>query len=58
MTRNELNYNYARAIVEGWDMDTLWTFAVEQLESNISKMPYTELMEEIEQDMPELLENA
>ena len=44
---DQFKFNYAEMIVEGMDMDTLITFAVESIEQNLKDYTEEELKEEI-----------
>jgi len=44
---DQFKLNYAEMIVEGMDMDTLITFAVESIEQNLKDYTEEELKEEI-----------
>jgi hypothetical protein len=62
---DQLLYNYSSSIVEGMDLDTLITFAVEQIEENLRKSCSVdvELIEEIgrfydEDDVASMIEDV
>ena len=44
---DQLRCNYAELIVEGMDMDTLITFAVESIEQNIKDWDEDDIKEEV-----------
>ena len=50
---DQLKNNYAEMIVEGMDMDTLITFAVESIEENLKDWDWDDVTEEIRQNYDE-----
>ena len=56
--RDELIDNYAQSIVDGWDLDTLVTFAYDTVVENLNKYSDDKLLEEVEQYSPDLLEEV
>ena len=56
--RDELIENYAQTIVDGWDMDTLVTFAYDTLVDTLDNYSDEQLLEEVNNYNPELLENV
>lgn len=50
---DQLKSNYAEMIVEGMDMDTLITFAVESIEENLKDWDWDDVTEEIRQNYDE-----
>ena len=50
---DQLKTNYAEMIVEGMDMDTLITFAVESIEENIKNWDWDDVTEEIRENYGE-----
>ena len=50
---NQLKNNYAEMIVEGMDMNTLITFAVESIEENIKNWDWDDVTEEIRENYGE-----
>lgn len=58
MNREQLIEDYASLIVEGMDMDTLVSFAYDTLVSNLDSYDDAELIKEIKEYNPELLEEG
>jgi hypothetical protein len=56
--REQLIEDYASLIVEGMDMDTLVSFAYDTLVSNLDSYDDAELIKEIKEYNPELLEES
>ena len=56
MNREELTADYAQQILEGMDMKTMECFVYDTLMENLSSYSDEELIEEIKQFNPELLE--
>ena len=54
--RDSLIQDYAQLIVEGMDMDTLVSFAYDTLVSNLESYTDTDLINEVKEYNPELLE--
>ena len=54
--RDSLIQDYAQLIVEGMDMDTLVSFAYDTLIGNLDAYSDEELIEEVKEYTPELLE--
>lgn len=58
MNREQLIEDYASLIVEGMDMDTLVSFAYDTLVSNLESYDDAELIKEVTEYNPELLEDV
>jgi hypothetical protein len=56
LNRDSLIQDYAQLIVEGMDMDTLVSFAYDTLVSNLESYTDTDLINEVKEYNPELLE--
>jgi predicted Zn-dependent protease with MMP-like domain len=56
--RDSLIQDYAQLIVEGMDMDTLVSFAYDTLVSNLIAYTDEELINEVKEYNPELLDDA
>jgi hypothetical protein len=56
--RDSLIADYASLIVEGMDMDTLVSFAYDTLVSNLESYDDAELIKEVTEYNPELLEDV
>ena len=56
LNRDSLIQEYAQLIVEGMDMDTLVSFAYDTLVSNLESYTDTDLINEVKEYNPELLE--
>jgi hypothetical protein len=56
--REQLIEDYASLIVEGMDMDTLVSFAYDTLVSNLESYDDAELIKEVTEYNPELLEDV
>ena len=56
--RAQLIENYATLIVEGMDMDTLVSFAYDTLVGNLESYDDAELIKEVTEYNPELLEET
>jgi hypothetical protein len=56
--RKQLVEDYAHLIVEGMDMDTLVSFAYDTLTGNLSSYSDEELIKEVKEYNPELLEEV
>jgi len=56
--REQLIEDYASLIVEGMDMDTLVSFAYDTLVSNLESYDDAELIKEVTEYNPELLEES
>ena len=54
--RDQLIADYAQSIVEGWDLDTLFGFAYDKIVENLDKYSDKNLIEEITEFSPDLLE--
>lgn len=54
--REQLIADYADSIVEGWDLDTLLGFAYDKIVENLNKYSNENLIEEITEFSPDLLE--
>ena len=54
--REQLIADYAQSIVEGWDLDTLLGFAYDKIVENLDKYSDKNLIEEITEFSPDLLE--
>lgn len=55
--RDQLIADYAQSIVEGWDLDTLLGFAYDKIVENLDKYSDKNLIEEITEFSPDLLED-
>jgi hypothetical protein len=55
MDLNTLRENYANQIVDGMDLDTLMQFAYEKILENLEDMPDLELVENVKEYAPNLL---
>jgi hypothetical protein len=58
INRDSLIADYASLIVEGMDMDTLVSFAYDTLVSNLESYDDAELIKEVTEYNPELLEDV
>jgi hypothetical protein len=58
INREQLIEDYASLIVEGMDMDTLVSFAYDTLVSNLESYDDAELIKEVTEYNPELLEDS
>jgi len=58
INREQLIEDYASLIVEGMDMDTLVSFAYDTLVSNLESYDDAELIKEVTEYNPELLEES
>jgi hypothetical protein len=58
INRDSLIADYASLIVEGMDMDTLVSFAYDTLVSNLESYDDAELIKEVTEYNPELLEDS
>jgi hypothetical protein len=58
INREQLIEDYASLIVEGMDMDTLVSFAYDTLVSNLESYDDAELIKEVTEYNPELLEDV
>jgi hypothetical protein len=58
MNREELIADYAQQILDGMDMKTMECFVYDTLKDNLSSYSDEELIEEVTEYNPELLENA
>jgi len=58
MNRDQLIEDYAHLIVEGMDMDTIVTFAYDTLVDNLSSYSDEQLLAEVREYNPELLEDS
>jgi hypothetical protein len=58
INREKLIEDYASLIVEGMDMDTLVSFAYDTLVSNLESYDDAELIKEVTEYNPELLEDV
>jgi hypothetical protein len=58
INREQLIEDYASLIVEGMDMDTLVSFAYDTLVSNLDSYDDAELIKEVTEYNPELLEDV
>lgn len=56
MDRSELIQKYAFQIMDSMDMKTMECFVIEQLEDNLNSYSDEELIAEVEEYYPELLE--
>ena len=54
--RDELQKNYVQNIIDGCDMEMLYKFAEDYLNDSLDKYTVNELIEEVEEYYPELLE--
>jgi hypothetical protein len=57
INREQLIEDYAQLIVEGMDMDTLVSFAYDTLVGNLEAYSDEELLKEVKEYNPELLES-
>jgi hypothetical protein len=57
INREQLIEDYAQLIVEGMDMDTLVSFAYDTLVGNLDSYSDEELLKEVKEYNPELLED-
>ena len=57
INREQLIEDYAQLIVEGMDMDTLVSFAYDTLVGNLDAYSDEELLKEVKEYNPELLED-
>jgi hypothetical protein len=57
INREQLIEDYAQLIVEGMDMDTLVSFAYDTLVGNLEAYSDKELLKEVKEYNPELLES-
>ena len=55
--RDELQNAYIESIIDGMDHKDLWQFVYDQLEQNLEKYTVDELITEVEDYYPHLLEN-
>ena len=55
--RDQLQDQYINAIIDGMDLKDLMCLAYDHLESNLEKYTVDELITEVEDYYPELLEN-
>jgi hypothetical protein len=58
INREQLIEDYASLIVEGMDVDTLVSFAYDTLVSNLESYDDAELIKEVTEYNPELLEDV
>jgi len=58
INREQLIEDYASLIVEGMDMDTLVSFAYDTLVGNLESYSDHELIKEVKEYNPELLEDV
>jgi hypothetical protein len=56
--REQLISDYAQSIVEGWDLDILLGFAYDKIVENLDKYSDKNLIEEITEFSPDLLEGV
>ena len=56
--RTELQENYIQQLIEGMDYKTMERFVYDALEENLSTYTDEELLTEVEEYNPELLESA
>jgi hypothetical protein len=56
--RDSLIADYAQQILDGMDMKTMECFVYDTLKDNLSSYSDEELIEEVKEYNPELLENA
>jgi hypothetical protein len=57
MDREKLIEQYAQIDVDGWDMDTLYEFAIDKVEERLKTLSDEELIDEINEYFPYILEN-
>ncbi len=58
INREELISDYAQQILDGMDMKTMECFVYDTLKDNLSSYSDEELIEEVKEYNPELLENV
>ena len=56
--RDQLQNDYIESIIDGMDHKDLWQFVYDNLESNLDKYSVDELIEEVEEYYPHLLEES
>ena len=57
MNRNELQESYIHQLIDGMDWKTMYQFVYDSLDESLSKYSETELITEVEDYYPELLED-
>ena len=56
MNRNELQESYIHQLIDGMDWKTMYQFVYDTLDESLSKYSEAELISEVEDYYPELLE--
>jgi hypothetical protein len=56
MNRNELQETYIHQLIDGMDHKTMYQFVYDSLDDSLSKYSEAELITEVEEHYPELLE--
>jgi len=56
MNRNELQEAYINQVIDGMDFKTMYQFVYDTLDESLSKYSEAELLTEVEDYYPELLE--
>lgn len=57
VNRDELLDEYVHEVVDSMDMDTLYTYALEALRRDMERLTTDELLKEVTEYYPHLLEN-
>jgi len=57
-SREDIISAYAHRIIDGMDFKTLWTYALEQLQENYAQYSDEQLLAELSEFYPDLLENT
>ena len=57
MNRNELQETYISELIDGMDLKTMYQFVYDTLNESLSKYSEAELITEVEDYYPELLED-
>ena len=55
--RDKLQENYIESIIDGMDHKSLWAFVYDNLNDHLDKYSVNELIQEVEEYYPELLED-
>ena len=58
VNRDELQEAYINAVIDGMDFKTMWQYVYDQLTDNFYKYTVDELITEVEDYYPELLEES
>ena len=58
VNRDELQEAYINAVIDGMDFKTMWQYVYDQLTDNFDKYTVDELITEVEDYYPELLEES